>query len=161
MERSSLSFCFFLNRLWGNTCVYVALTNLLRQTVCNISQLQTVCRSRLRPAPPDAHSPSAFPTEWRHESTGEHAPSSRCAQPRVSGYNPGIRPSSGILGTRLRTPGRWLRPLFPCIRREGSAAGRLLRCGRHKGTNLAPPRCMLFPSRTRSCLFYKYSSTQD
>mgnify|MGYP007076844174 CR=1 FL=1 len=123
--------------------------------------MQTVCRSRLRPAPPDAHSPSAFPAEWRHESTGEHAPSSRCAQPRVSGCNPGIRPSSGILGTRLRTPGRWLRPLFPCIRREGSAAGRLLRCGRHKGTNLAPPRCMLFPSRTRSCLFYKYSSTQD
>ena len=24
-----------------------------------------------------------------------------------------------------------------------------------------PPRCTLFPSRTRSCLFYKYSSTQD
>ena len=29
MERSSLSFCFFLNRLWGNTCVYVALTIVL------------------------------------------------------------------------------------------------------------------------------------
>ena len=26
MERSSLSFCFFLNRLWCITCVYVALT---------------------------------------------------------------------------------------------------------------------------------------
>ena len=24
-----------------------------------------------------------------------------------------------------------------------------------------PPRCTLFSSRTRSCLFYKYSSTQD
>lgn len=112
---------------------------LCRRVLCNTSQLQTACRSRSRPAPPDAHSPSAFPAEWRHESTGEHAPSSRCAQPRVSGCNLGIRPSSDILGTRLRTPGHYIRPLFPCIRREEPAAGRLLRCGRPKGTNLALP----------------------
>ena len=90
------------------------------KTVCNISQLQTVCRSRLRPAPPDAHSPSAFPTEWRHESTGEHAPSSRCAQLRAGGCNPGIRPSSDIPGTRLSPLRKTQRNEFVSAARCGS-----------------------------------------